>query len=460
MADPLDDPVAVPRVARALHLVFEEAAAFLREYERNLVKGGAFVPTDVVYEPRELVEVRVEAPFAAAKLSLKAEVVQSAGKGVAVQFLDPAPELRARFASVVERAEALRSEANAAAASAELSAADPSDALAAEVFPGDESDLTPEGFEQTAHEASGGAGSSNEDPDPNDRTFRDRADRAPTRVSVRVKGPTGKPLQARTRDLSKTGVLLSVDGEELPLGRPVELELTHPGTGERLTVPGKVVRHLRGEGVVPAVAVAIEPGSRRDALERFVEDVQRVEADARRTGIRGPLEELGAVSLLQMFAALARQGTLTVTAGVEEGVVSFADGQLVSAQVGSVGGVKALARIFGWREGFFEFRTTVDEGARSTTTGPMEGVILEALRLLDEAARQAGPSLSPGSRFAVHRDRLGTLSRPLEPTEESVLELATAGFTMRRILDVIPETDVAIRGAITSLVERGLLTPR
>jgi hypothetical protein len=41
-----------------------------------------------------------------------------------------------------------------------------------------------------------------------------------------------------------------------------------------------------------------------------------------------------------------------------------------------------------------------------------------------------------------------------------VLELAAAGFTVRRILDVIPETDVAIRGAITSLVERGLLTPR
>jgi len=123
LADPLDDPAAVPGVARSLHLVFEEAAAFLREYERNLVKGGAFVPTDQVFEPRELVEVRVEAPFASAKLSLGAEVVHSAPGGAAVQFLDPAPELRARFGGVVERAEALRAEANAAAATAELSAA-------------------------------------------------------------------------------------------------------------------------------------------------------------------------------------------------------------------------------------------------------------------------------------------------------------------------------------------------
>jgi Tfp pilus assembly protein PilZ len=453
LADPSDDPVAVPGVARSLHLVFEEAAAFLREYERNLVKGGAFIPTDQLFEPRELIEVRVEAPFASAKLSLSAEVVHSAPGGAAVQFLDPAPELRARFEAVVERAEALRAEANASLASAELSAADPGEVLG-EADGLDLGNLAPDGFEATAHDGEA------ESTDPNDRTFRDRADRAPTRVAVRVKGPTGKPLRARTRDLSKTGALLSVDGEELPIGRKVELELTHPGTGERLTVPGKVVRHLRGEGVVPAVAVAIEAGSRRDALERFVEDVQRADEEARRTGIRGPLEELGAVSLLQMFAALARQGTLTVTAGVEEGIVSFADGQLVSAQVGSVGGVKALARIFGWREGFFEFRASIDAGASEPPAGPMEGAILEALRLLDEANRQAGPALAPGAHFTVHRERLGSIDRPLETTEESVLELAAAGFTVRRILDVIPETDVAIRGAITSLVERGLLTPR
>jgi len=454
LADPSDDPAAVPGVARWLHLVFEAPAAFLREYERNLVKGGAFVPTDQVFELRELVEVRVEVPFAGAKLSLSAEVVHSGPGGAAVQFLDPAPELRARFEPIVERAEALREEEDATRASAELAAAEPGEALG-ELELGGLDEVAPEGFETTAH-ASG-----DEPSDPNDRTFRDRADRAPTRVTVRVKSPTGKPLRARTRDLSKTGALLSVEGEELPVGRRVELELTHPSTGERLTVPGKVVRHLRGQGVVPAVAVAIDAGPRQEALERFVADVQRADEEARRAGIRGPLEELGAVSLLQMFAALARQGTLTVTSGVEEGVVAFADGQLVSAHVGSVSGVKALARIFGWREGFFEFRASVDVGARDEeSAGPMEGAILEALRLLDEANRQAGPALAPDATFAVHRDRLGGIDRPLETTEESVLELAAAGFTLRRILDVIPETDAAIRNAVASLVERGLLTPR
>jgi hypothetical protein len=59
----------------------------------------------------------------------------------------------------------------------------------------------------------------------------------------------------------------------------------------------------------------------------------------------------------------------------------------------------------------------------------------------------------------VHREKLGSLDRPLGKTEEAVLELAAAGFTVRRILDVIPENDAQIRSSLLSLVERGLLSP-
>lgn len=442
MADPSEELAADPAVARSLHLVFADAGAFLREYQQNLVKGGAFVASDETFDAREIVDVRVEVTFAGAKLDLSAEVVHSGPGGVAVQFLDPTPELRERFAPLVAQAEALRT-------------GGPAGGLL--------SDSELDGLSLDEEDAASASPSA--DTDPNERTFRDRADRAPTRVPVRVKGPTGKALRGRTRDLSKTGVLLSIDGEELPIGREVELELVHPTTSESLAVTGRVMRHLAGEGVVPAVAVEIHAGVQRDAVERFVEEVRRLDEEQQRSGIRGPLEELGAVGLLQMFAALARRGTLTVTSGVEEGVVSFADGQLVRANVGSVAGVKALARIFGWRDGFFEFRASVDEEPSSGDSGPteaspMEASILEALRLLDEANRQAGPDLAPAARFTVHRAELGTTKGSLDTTQEAVLELAAAGFTVRRILDVIPESDVSIRTAIAGLLERGLLSQR
>lgn len=449
MADPSEELAADPAVARSLHLVFAEAGAFLREYQQNLVKGGAYVASDETFDAREIVDVRVEVTFAGAKLDLSAEVVHSGPGGVAVQFLDPTPELRERFAPLVAHAETLREEARADGAGSEASSL--------------LSDSELDGLSLDPEDA--GASPPSAETDPNERTFRDRADRAPTRVPVRVKGPTGKALRGRTRDLSRTGVLLSIDGEELPIGREVELELVHPTTSESLAVTGRVMRHLAGEGVVPAVAVEIHAGVQRDAVERFVEEVRRLDEEQQRSGIRGPLEELGAVGLLQMFAALARRGTLTVTSGVEEGVVSFADGQLVRANVGSVAGVKALARIFGWRDGFFEFRASVDEEPSSGDSGPveaspMEASILDALRLLDEANRQAGPELAPAARFTVHRAELEITKGSLDTTQEAVLELAAAGFTVRRILDVIPESDVSIRSAIAGLLDRGLLSQR
>ena len=450
MADSPEDAVAMPGAARRLHLVFKSPEAFRTEYGRNLVKGGAFVPTRERFSMRELVEVRLEAPFAGEKLALRAVVVHcltqdavapGVAPGVAVQFLDPTPELRERLEAILEHAPET-SESIEAPGDAEPDLTESGDLGEAEI----------EGFEPTAQDDSG-------ERDPSDRTHRTRADRAPARVPVRVQGPTGKALQGRTRDLSKTGLLLSVDGEELPVGREITLGIMHPTSGDVMEVSGKVVRHVAGDGVVPAVAVEIQAGPKADAVARFVEEVQKVNEEQSRGGIRGPLEELGAISLLQMFAALAKRGTLTVTCGVEEGMVAFEEGMLLTAQVGSVAGVKALARIFSWREGQFEFRAHVDRVPQPGPPEPMEGAILDALRTIDESNRVSGPQLAPGARFSVHREKLGSLDRPLGKTEEAVLELAAAGFTVRRILDVIPENDAQIRSSLSSLVERGLLSP-
>jgi hypothetical protein len=192
-------------------------------------------------------------------------------------------------------------------------------------------------------------------------------------------------------------------------------------------------------------------------VHRFVADVQEADARNRSAGIRGPLEELGGASLLQMFSALSKRGTLTVSHGVEEGIVVFEDGFLRQAQVGGVSGVKALARMLSWREGFFEFRTHVDPIETSEAALPMEAAILDAVRMLDESQRSGGPVLSPTARLEIERSKLAESGPPLGKTEQAVLELATAGFTVRRILDVIPENDAMIRSAILALVERGLV---
>lgn len=451
MSGSLDDPVAaVPSPARRLHLAFDDPKAFQDEYARNLARGGAFLATNDSFELREIVEVLLEAGFAGAKLVLNAEVVHAAAGGVAVQFLDSAPELRGRLASLVDAAE--RAIATGAADDDDIVDGPADEEFGAVDLDEDSFDLD-DGDANAAAVAEPAAAET----DPNERTFRARADRTATRVAVKVKGPTGKALVGRTRDLSPTGLLISVDGEELPVGRDVRVELTHPKSGEKIDLAAKVVRHIEGEGVVPAVALALKPGAKRADLERFVTEVKQIDAERQQGGIRGPLEELGGASMLQMFAALSKQGTLTVTHGAEEGVVAFENGLLALAQVGSVKGVKALARILSWRDGFFEFRAHVDPLAETGTPMSMEGAILDALRVLDESNRISGPQLPASAKLEVARDRLEATGQPLGKTEQAVLELAAAGFTVRRILDVIPENDAAIRNAITFLLDRGII---
>ncbi len=452
---PEEPVVAVPSPARRLHLAFGDPKAFQQEYARNLERGGALVATTDTFELREVVEVLLEASFGGEKLVLTAEVVHAGDGGVAVQFLDPAPELRSRLESLVESAERAIAEAAVAEADDDIVVGPADDEFGDVDLDDDSFDLDgaaaepPVGFAAAPHPG--------EDDDPNERTFRARDERLPMRVAVRVKTPTGKALAARTRDLSPTGLLVSVDGEELPVGREVRVELTHPTSGEKLEVPAKVTRHVQGEGVVPAVALALQPGAMRAEVERFVAELQKADAEQQRGGIRGPLEELGGPSMLQMFAALSKHGTLTVSHGAEEGVVAFENGMLRVAQVGSVTGVKALARILSWRDGFFEFRSHVDPLGGGQSKMPIEAAILDALRVLDENNRLSSPQLSASARLEVARERLNALGQPIGKTEQAILELAAAGFTVRRILDVIPENDAAIRSAITALLDRGII---
>ncbi len=450
-----DHVSALPSPARRLHLAFEDPKAFQHEYASNLARGGAFVATADSFELREVVEVLVETGFAGEKLVLMAEVVHCASGGVAVQFLDSAPELRGRLESLVEAADLAITDAAQESIDDDIVIGPADDEFGEIEIDDDSFDLDIAGAEAPLN--SDAATKLSADGDPNERTFRARAERSPMRVAVLVKGPTGKAFAARTRDLSPTGLLVSVDGEELPIGREVTVELTHPTSGEKLEIPGKVVRHIQGEGVVPAVALALHPGAKAADVERFVADLKQIDAERQRGGIRGPLEELGGASMLQMFAALSKQGTLTVTHGAEEGVVAFANGMLCVAHVGSVMGVKALARILSWRDGFFEFRSHVDAQSDTQSPIPMEGAILDSLRLLDESNRLSSPQLPAGARLEIVREQLETLGQPIGKTEQAVLELAAAGFTVRRILDVIPENDAAIRSAISALLDRGII---
>jgi type IV pilus assembly protein PilZ len=400
----------VAQSRRLLRVAFEDVDAFRQEYQRNLANGGVFVPTERSFELRDPVRVELMLAGSDAKTSLDGEIVHivppdMAGlggtPGVAVQFLGRAHEVRARL-----------------------------EPLAAVT------------------------GTHQYRPADNGRRAAARA-RAHMLAEV-VDLESGLSMRGRTRDLSRSGVLVAAHGEAVGVGRHVQITLEHPTSGERLELGGVVVRDIRSEtGQVVAVGIQFDaPRRRQQEIERFVDDVQSVEHARRLGGIEGSIAELGVDGLIQTFARGSAAGTLTLRRGAQEAIVVVGGGLLRLARLAGTTGVKALVRLMRWKDGSFEFHARVDPELPSEPPLPVEVALLEAAHQLDELGRIDARELPPTARLYVGGARAG--GEPLSKIEEAVLDLARAGsFTLERVVELIPESDPEIYAAVRALAERG-----
>ncbi len=403
-----------------LAVVFAQMESFAREFHENLMKGGIFVKTDETLELRSRVEVGLDLRFCRKSIVLGGEVVHcvpielaSAGAvpGVAVQFDDSIADLRKTFEELVgpipEPAE---------------SSPD------APVEPGAD---------------------------------RRKAERYPARVVAKVRDTQGEELEGLTRNLSGSGILFSLRGEAPPMGEQVVVTLTNPKSGEVLEIPAEVVRHLEGEaGDVQALGIRFSPDEKlQGKTKRFLRRLRDSEHTRRLGGISGDIQELGLVNLLQSFGLSSREGTITVTSGNQEGYIAFSEGALVATCVGRVTGIKALARLMRWKQGAFEFHARIDAQIVRDTPLSLEGAILNAMREIDEADRDADLQFEPGTTFELAVPKAENLASDPNKIEGAVLDLVRVGANVRKLLDVIPESDASIHNALANLIEQGALVP-
>ena len=400
-----------PHERPLLRVRFNTPEEFWREYQANVLRGGLFIPSETPLELRQEVEVELGLAFRGASLRFAGEVVsvvpaelaQTGGTpGVAVQILEPAAELLPQIEAIAGQAP--------------------------ELDPG--------------------------------RQVGER--RVAPRTSVRVVGrlsTADASLAVRTRNLSHSGVLVSLEGISLtPVGEDVQFSLAHPITGQQLDVRGTVVRHVESEGGVPALAVAFSGReAARPEVQRFVDDLHSLGHARSLAGISGRIEEVGLANLIQSFASASPAGTLTLSRGVEEGRVVFKGGQLLSAQLGPVSDPKALARLVAWEEGSFEFHAHVEDAECWEKPIPLTHALLEAARQLDETGRLHPLPFALADKVVVAAPLLEREYGQLSKTDEAIIDLAAAGFSVRGILDVIPEDDHVILQSLCGLLDCGVI---
>jgi CheY-like chemotaxis protein len=115
--------------------------------------------------------------------------------------------------------------------------------------------------------------------------------------------------------------------------------------------------------------------------------LEKLSKKAARPGVlQGRLEEMGIIDLLQSLEMGQKSCKLSVVRGSEKCEMFFEAGQCKHAKFGSTEGDEAVYKIVGWTGGEFEIDFNSTALPKTSTTRSTQGLLMEGLRLMDEAA--------------------------------------------------------------------------
>ncbi len=119
--------------------------------------------------------------------------------------------------------------------------------------------------------------------------------------------------------------------------------------------------------------------------------LEKLQKRAKRPGvIQGRLEEMSMIDLMQSLEMGQKSCRLIVQHGGQQGELYFAGGQCRDAKIGKLEGDDAVYKVVLWTAGEFEIDfNAANASTRTTTTKNTTGLLMEAMRLMDEASRDA-----------------------------------------------------------------------
>jgi CheY-like chemotaxis protein len=119
--------------------------------------------------------------------------------------------------------------------------------------------------------------------------------------------------------------------------------------------------------------------------------LEKLQKRASRPGvIQGRLEEMSMIDLMQSLEMGQKSCRLVVHKGGEQGELFFANGQCRDAKIDNLQGDDAVYKVLLWTDGEFEIDfNAANASDRTTTTRSTTGLLMEAMRLMDESNRDA-----------------------------------------------------------------------
>jgi hypothetical protein len=235
-----------------------------------------------------------------------------------------------------------------------------------------------------------------------------------------------------------------------------EILLTDLGSTNGTFVNGQKVKRVRiAEGDRVLVGTSLMKVVRADAAPA-TSPLPR--ATRRPTAMQGRVEEIPLPDLLQLLAASRKTGVLAVADAAGEARVHVAEGRVAACALAAAPELaprKAFARLLAIDRGAFELRPAEPPPPAAALDAPLEALLMDGARQLDEWRAVAPRLPGPGARVAAAPQ--APPLRDLTPEELDVYQLALEAGTVQRVLDrsAAPDGDVAER--LLALAEKGYL---
>lgn len=168
-------------------------------------------------------------------------------------------------------------------------------------------------------------------------------------------------------------------------GVAVILLATKSDISERMTAQGQVDDYVEKPFFLKEATHRIKKVIDKIALEKMAKSTSG-------DGIlRGSLTQMNVIDLVQSLEMGRKSCCLTLTNEQDRCEMYFREGQVIHASYGSLSGDEAVFKVLRWTSGNFqvdfEGKTT-----QQTCTLNTQGLLMEGLRLLDEANRDAAES--------------------------------------------------------------------
>jgi pSer/pThr/pTyr-binding forkhead associated (FHA) protein len=218
--------------------------------------------------------------------------------------------------------------------------------------------------------------------------------------------------------------------------------------GDRILIGTSIIKVIATEG----------PASLREA-KAHLEDVAAGKRTSQVRTMTGSIAEVPLPDLLQLFAASKKSGTLVIRTDHEVGKIHLDKGKVTYAVINDnydVAPVKSFYRIITWQNGTFDMEQPEDREFLEPIEMSTEGLLMEAMRQLDEV-RRLGPDMPPlASQISMATPLIPPL-RDLAPDELDVLQLAHNYGHVETVLNKSLASDLETSNILVKLVKSGYL---